>query len=74
MVHAPENCGFARSYIIEYLGDLAVVDPGSVGAAHDLAGFITRKLGLSLPRIRCILVTHFHIDHLGGVGRLLRYC
>ena len=51
-----------------------VVDVGSVGAVEDLARFIRNGLGCSLNAVRGVVATHYHIDHIGGVGTLLRAC
>jgi len=50
------------------------VDVGSIGAAKDVAEYITSVLGKSLDTLRYIAATHFHIDHIGGIGYLLKKC
>lgn len=74
MVHLLENCGFSHSCIIQEGENLAVADVGSVGTARDIAAFITGELGLSLKNVRSVLITHFHFDHIAGVGQLLKQC
>jgi glyoxylase-like metal-dependent hydrolase (beta-lactamase superfamily II) len=71
MVFAIAGCGFARCYVIAEEEGLLVADVGSVGTAADVVRFIIRDLGRSLQEIRYILATHFHIDHIGGIGHLL---
>lgn len=74
MVHAVLNCGFARSYIISGEDGLMVVDVGSIGTAEDVAAYINNTPGMMLHDVRCIMATHFHIDHIGGIGHFLRKC
>lgn len=71
MVHALAGCGFARCYVISEEEGLVVVDVGSVGTAEDVARFISRDLCRAPEQIRYIIATHFHIDHIGGIGHLL---
>jgi glyoxylase-like metal-dependent hydrolase (beta-lactamase superfamily II) len=74
MVHRVPNCGFARSYIIEEDEGLMVVDVGSIGAAEEIEAYCTQILNRTLRDIRFIAATHFHIDHIGGIGALLKKC
>ncbi len=68
------NTGFARAYLIEGSEGLMAVDVGSPGCAKDIAGYITRVLGRTLDDLKYITATHFHIDHIGGIGHLLDMC
>jgi glyoxylase-like metal-dependent hydrolase (beta-lactamase superfamily II) len=72
MVFALAGCGFARCYVIAEGEGLLVVDCGSSGTAEDVERFIIRELGRSPAEIRYIIATHFHIDHIGGIGHLLK--
>jgi len=74
MVHRVPDCGFARSYIIEEDEGLMVVDTGSIGAAQEIEAYCTQILNRPLRDIRFIVATHFHIDHIGGIGTLLKKC
>ena len=74
MVHRIPDCGFARSYIIEVDDGLMVVDVGSIGAAQVIEAYCTQILNRPLRNIRFIAATHFHIDHIGGIGALLKKC
>ena len=74
MVHPVLNCGFARSYIVSGEDGLMVVDVGSIGTAEDVAAYIHDTTGMMLRDVRYIAATHFHIDHIGGIGHLLRQC
>ncbi|HOH73988.1 MAG TPA: MBL fold metallo-hydrolase [Syntrophales bacterium] len=74
MVHIIPKSGFARTYLIEEDEGLMAVDVGSIGAAQEIEVYCTQVLKKSLQDIRIITVTHFHIDHIGGIGTLLQKC
>ncbi|HLA27179.1 MAG TPA: MBL fold metallo-hydrolase [Syntrophales bacterium] len=74
MIHAVPNCGLARSYVVSGKDGLMVVDVGSVGTAEDVLDYIKSQPGMSLNMVKYITATHFHIDHIGGVGRFLASC
>jgi len=75
MVHPIPDCGLAQTYIIiDEDNGLMVVDVGSIGAALAVEDFCTHTLKRSLQAIRIIAATHFHIDHIGGIGALLSKC
>jgi len=75
MVHPIPGSGIAQTYLITDENDgLMVVDVGSVGAAQAVEDFCTHTLKRSLQAIRIIAATHFHIDHIGGIGALLAKC
>ena len=74
MVYAVPNCGFARSYVISGKDGLMVVDAGSVGTAEDLSTVIKSQPGMSMDMVKYITATHFHIDHIGGIGPFLAEC
>ena len=75
MVHPIPSSGIAQTYLITDENDgLMVVDCGSVGAAKAVEEFCTHTIKRSLMAIRIIAATHFHIDHIGGIGALLEKC
>jgi glyoxylase-like metal-dependent hydrolase (beta-lactamase superfamily II) len=74
MVHAVPDSGVARSYIIAEKDGIMVVDVGNVAAAADVAAYIKDQPGMSLDMVRYIAATHFHIDHIGGIGHFLARC
>ena len=74
MVHPVLDSGLARSYVISSPEGLAVVDPGSAGSAEAVIAFIGGMPGREMADVKWIVATHFHIDHIGGIGRLLRRC
>lgn len=74
MVHALHRCGFAASYIVCEPEGIMVVDVGSIGTARQVMGYIKEEMQKSLETVRFIVATHFHIDHIGGIGHLLQNC
>jgi len=74
MVHIIPKSGFARTYLIEEDEGLMAVDVGSIGAAQEVETYCTGVLKRPLGDIRFIVATHFHIDHIGGIGTLLKEC
>jgi glyoxylase-like metal-dependent hydrolase (beta-lactamase superfamily II) len=75
MVHPIPDCGLAQTYlIVDEDAGLMVVGVGSVGAALAVEDFCVHALKRSLQAIRIIAATHFHIDHIGGIGALLAKC
>ena len=74
MIHAVPNCGLARSYVVSGKDGLMVVDVGSVGTAEDVLDYMKSQPGMSLNMVKYITATHFHIDHIGGIGRFLAEC
>lgn len=74
MVHAIPKSGIARTYLIEEDEGLMVVDVGSIGAARDIETYCTGIVKRPLQDIWFIFATHFHIDHIGGIGSLLQRC
>jgi len=74
MVHIIPKSGFARTYLIEEDKNIMAVDVGSIGAAHEIEAYCSDVLQKSTQDIRFIISTHFHIDHIGGIGTLLRKC
>jgi len=73
-VHAIPNTGFARSYVIVERRGLVVIDVGSRGCAEDVVEYINTTLGRDIDEVRFIAATHYHIDHIGGIGHLLKRC
>ena len=49
-----------------------IVDCGSTSTANEILNAID-ELGISRDDVRYIAVTHIHLDHGGGAGRLLKY-
>ncbi len=47
---------------------------GSYGAAQDTVEYIQKHLKRNISDLRYIIATHFHIDHIGGIGHLIKKC
>ncbi len=73
-VHPLENSGFARTYVVVGRDGLMAVDVGSIGSAENVVEYVTGTLGRDTKDIRYIVSTHFHIDHIGGIGYLIDRC
>jgi glyoxylase-like metal-dependent hydrolase (beta-lactamase superfamily II) len=74
MVHSISNSGISNCYLISGRDGLIAVDVGSITAADALIRFINASPDLSFSDVRYIAATHFHIDHIGGIGRFLKRC
>lgn len=62
--------GFLSTYIVSG-EETALIDPGP-SSCIDILVKELRKLGVDMEDIRFIMVTHIHIDHAGGAGKLLK--
>jgi glyoxylase-like metal-dependent hydrolase (beta-lactamase superfamily II) len=49
---------------------LMVIDTGIPGSGKKILGYIREKLHREPGEIRTIIITHFHMDHTGGVAVL----
>jgi len=54
-------------------GELTLIDTGYPGSSVPIAGFIS-SLGRSVDEIGLIIITHNHIDHMGGLAELRGMC
>jgi glyoxylase-like metal-dependent hydrolase (beta-lactamase superfamily II) len=64
---------FDAVHLIEDRGELAVVDAGTQYSVPRILQAI-EELGLTPDDVRYILLTHVHLDHAGGAGRLANHC
>lgn len=64
------KCGYANSYLIEEDGSFAAIDVGTFWAAEEIYHYLcSRSAGMT--SLRMVTATHFHIDHIGGISRLI---
>ncbi len=57
----PKDCAV---YLLD-LGDLVLIDAG-VGSGYDKIVLNIEKLGLNPAKLAAVILTHCHIDHIGG--------
>ena len=63
--------GLAAAHIIQHGGGAAFVDVGTNDSVpHLLAGL--EQLGIRREQVDYVFITHVHLDHAGGAGRLLQ--
>ena len=62
--------GYANTYLIEDRTSLVAVDVGTATAANTIRKYL-REQSRALPPLRMVTVTHFHIDHVGGISRIV---
>lgn len=61
---------FAACYILEKDGEIAFIETNTNHAVPLFLGSL-EKLGLRQDRVKYIIVTHIHLDHAGGAGKLM---
>lgn len=61
---------FAACYILEKDGEIAFIETNTNHAVPLFLGSL-EQLGLSKDRVKYIIVTHIHLDHAGGAGKLM---
>ena len=57
----PRDCAV---YLID-LGELVMIDAGA-GASYDEIVLNIERLGLDPAKLKAMILTHCHIDHIGG--------
>ena len=62
--------GYANTYLIEDGDSFMAVDVGTVVAANQTAQYFNRR-SLDSERLKLVTTTHFHIDHVAGISRLV---
>jgi hydroxyacylglutathione hydrolase len=63
--------GYANTYLIEDGNSLIAVDVGTAAAANNIYQYLREKQR-TLPPLRMVTATHFHIDHVGGISRMVQ--
>ena len=67
-VHLIPGMRGANAYLL--LGStLTLVDTGMPGSADTILGYI-EELGLDAADLSCIVITHYHLDHVGSLAAL----
>src|SRR5262245_66474 len=63
--------GLAAAHIIQHAGRAAFVD---VGTTHSVPYLLAALEQLGIPRtaVDYVFLTHVHLDHAGGAGRLMQ--
>ncbi len=59
---------YVNNYIIEYESDLILIDAGLDKKAKGIINYIRKEL--ESKNIKKILITHHHLDHIGGLHYL----
>ncbi|HTY52793.1 MAG TPA: MBL fold metallo-hydrolase [Methanomicrobiales archaeon] len=67
-VHSVEGI-HGNSYLVARDG-LVLIDTGMPGNGGKITGYIREILGKDPSAVQTILLTHFHIDHIGNVAEL----
>ena len=69
MDEASDNTAHANVYLVINDGELAVVDSGTQGNAQKIVDYI-EKVGYRRDDVKTIILTHFHMDHMGSAKEL----
>jgi len=62
--------GYANTYLIEDGDSCVAVDVGTAVAAHRIVQYLKRR-SLDTSCLKLVTATHFHIDHVAGISRLV---
>jgi glyoxylase-like metal-dependent hydrolase (beta-lactamase superfamily II) len=63
--------GYVHAHVVEADDGLVLVDTGTPGKIGKIDGAL-RSIGRSVEDIRTILLTHWHYDHIGTLGEIVR--
>ena len=63
--------GYVHAHVVEADDGLVLVDTGTPGKIGKIDGAL-RDIGRSVEDIRTILLTHWHYDHIGTLGEIVR--
>jgi len=65
--------GYANTYLIEYGDSFVAVDVGTSEAAKKIYQYLSAYDGsIDASPLRMVTANHFHIDHVGGISRLVQ--
>lgn len=64
---------FTACYMVENNGEIGIIESNTNHAVPLLVESI-KTLGFSLTQVKYIVVTHIHLDHAGGAGKLMLEC
>lgn len=65
--------GYANTYLIEDGDSFVAVDVGTSRAAKKIYKYLSAYGGSINPAsLRMVSATHFHIDHVGGISKIIR--
>jgi glyoxylase-like metal-dependent hydrolase (beta-lactamase superfamily II) len=62
--------GYANTYLIEDGDACVAIDVGTAVAANRIAQYFNRR-SLDTSCLKLVTATHFHIDHVAGISRLV---
>jgi len=65
------NGGYANTYLIEDGNSFVAVDVGTFSAAKKIYQYLF-DISVDPSSLRMVTATHFHIDHVGGISRLVQ--
>ena len=65
------KAGYANTYLIEDGSSFVVVDVGTSSAAKKIYEYLSDR-STDGSSLRMVTATHFHIDHVAGISRLLQ--
>lgn len=63
--------GLAAAHVISHAGRAAFVDTGTTHAVPRLLAALD-ELGIAREAVDYVILTHVHLDHAGGAGRLMQ--
>ena len=63
--------GFANTYLIEDGNSFVAVDVGTSSAAKKIYQYLCDR-SIGAPSLRMVTATHFHIDHVAGISRIVQ--
>jgi glyoxylase-like metal-dependent hydrolase (beta-lactamase superfamily II) len=64
------DCGFVNVYLVEDDDTLTLVDAGMPGCAREIRN-VVRTAGYAIDDVDRVLLTHYDVDHVGGLAKLV---